>query len=370
MSIRVTAMTRYDASGASSRVRVYQYIPGLAARGIQVDVSPLFDGMYLQTLYSRGRTDWLAVASAYTRRVRHLLRHERADLLWIEYELLPWIPWALERRFVQSRIPYVVEYDDAVFHRYDMGSWPVRAVLGAKLDRLMASAACVIAGNEYLAARARRAGARRIEVIPSVVDVREYVPRDVTGAGDAPDRSTAERPFTVGWLGSPSTTRYVRSLSRVFARLAASGPLRVVIVGGAPVAMPGVQVEQRGWTKTTEAREVARFDVGVMPLEDSPWERGKCGYKLIQYMAGGIPVVASPVGVNTELAMPNVTGLLATTEDEWVASLERLRSDPDLRRRLGAEGRALVERCYSLDVTTPRLAALLRDVVRMRAGVL
>jgi glycosyltransferase involved in cell wall biosynthesis len=184
-------------------------------------------------------------------------------------------------------------------------------------------------------------------------------------------RSSAEgRPFTVGWLGSPSTTRYVRLLANVFARLAASGPLRVVVVGGTPVTMPGVQVEQRPWSKDTEAGDIAGFDVGVMPLEDSPWERGKCGYKLIQYMAGGVPVVASPVGVNAELAVPEVTGLLASSDDEWVAALGRLRDDPALRRRLGEAGRALVERRYSLDVATPRLAKVLTDLVPSRASVL
>ena len=371
MSTRVLAMTRYDGSGASSRVRVYQFIPGLADRGIDVDVSPLFDARYLQTLYSRGRTDWFAVASAYMRRVWRLLRREPADLLWIEYELLPWIPWALERPFAESRTPYVVEYDDAVFHRYDMGSRFVRAVLGTKLDRLMAASACVIAGNEYLATRARAAGAPRVEVIPSVVDLREYSEDHAAFEGrEAAGAPAGGRPFTVGWLGSPSTTRYVQLLSRVFARLAASGPLRVVIVGGAPVTMPGVQIEQRPWSKATEARDIAGFDVGVMPLEDSPWERGKCGYKLIQYMAGRVPVVASPVGVNAELAVPDVTGLLASSDDDWVACLGRLRDDPALRRRLGDAGRALVERRYSLDVATPRLATVLTDAVVPRASVL
>jgi glycosyltransferase involved in cell wall biosynthesis len=363
-------MTRYDSSGASSRVRVYQFIAGLAARGIDVDVAPLFDARYLRALYSREPTDWFAVGSAYMGRVWRLLQRDRSDLLWIEYELLPWIPWMIERPFAQSRTPYVVEYDDAVFHRYDMGSPLVRALLGTKLDRLMASAACVIAGNEYLASRARAAGAARVEVVPSVVDLREYSqPASPEGVGAG--RSSAEgRPFTVGWLGSPSTTRYVRLLASVFARLAASGPLRVVVVGGTPVTMPGVQVEQRPWSKDTEAGDIAGFDVGVMPLEDSPWERGKCGYKLIQYMAGGVPVVASPVGVNAELAVPEVTGLLASSDDEWVAALGRLRNDPALRRRLGEAGRALVERRYSLDVATPRLAKVLTDLVPSRASVL
>ncbi|MEZ5420594.1 MAG: glycosyltransferase [Vicinamibacterales bacterium] len=193
--------------------------------------------------------------------------------------------------------------------------------------------------------------------MPSVVDLRDYPPPP-----EAPATTGIDRPFTVGWIGSPSTTRYVQSLAEVLARVAASGPLRAVAVGASPLVMPGVALEQHPWSKAGEADEIAGFDVGVMPLDDAPWERGKCGYKLIQYMASARPVVASPVGVNVELAIPGVTGEIATTPDDWVGALERLRAMPAERLRLGANGRALVERQYALQVTAPRLAALLHEV--------
>lgn len=361
MTPRVLALTRYDEAGASSRVRVYQYLPSLAAAGLDVVVEPLFDADYLARLYAGRRTRWDRIAARYARRMWRL-RRPVADLLWIEYELLPWLPWAVERRWLPADLPYVVEYDDAVFHRYDRGSPAVRALLGRKLDHLMASAACVIAGNSYLAARASAAGARRVEILPSVVDLRDYPrPSPASGASTA---DHDDRPFTVGWIGSPSTTRYLQSLAGVLARLAAGGPLRVVAVGASPLDMPGVALEQHPWSKAAEAAEIAAFDVGVMPLDDAPWERGKCGFKLIQYMACARPVVASPVGVNTELAIPGVTGDLAAAPDEWVTALERLRAMPEQRMRLGRNGRELVERRYALQVTAPRLAALLGDIAR------
>jgi glycosyltransferase involved in cell wall biosynthesis len=368
MSLRVLALTRYDSAGASSRVRVYQYLPLLAAAGIHVDVEPLLDDDYITRLYARRATNWLRIARAYAARMWRLRRRPRVDALWIEYELLPWLPWLLERQLLSTGVPYIVDYDDAVFHRYDLAGRLVRALLGRKLDRLMASAACVVAGNEYLAARARAAGARRVEIVPSAVDLRDYPAPAVGGSTPsipAIDRNQAGEShagFTVGWLGSPSTTRYVHALADVFSRVAASGPLRVVVVGGSTVEMPGVTLEQRAWSKASEAAEIARFDVGVMPLDDGPWERGKCGYKLIQYMACGKPVVASPVGVNVDLAIPGETGEIASTPAEWVAALERLRADPGRRAREGQCGRALVERRYALQVTAPRIAALLKEI--------
>ena len=367
MSLRVLALTRYDSAGASSRVRVYQYLPLLAAAGIHVDVEPLLDDDYIARLYARRGTNWLRIARAYATRMWRLRRRPRVDALWIEYELLPWLPWLLERQLLSSGVPYIVDYDDAVFHRYDLAGRLVRGLLGRKLDRLMASAACVVAGNPYLAARAHEAGARRVEIVPSAVDLRDY-PIPAVGGPTLSTPSTGwngaggDNGFTVGWLGSPTTTRYVQALANVFSRVAASGPLRVVVVGGSDVEMPGVRLEQREWSKASEAAEIARFDVGVMPLDDGPWERGKCGYKLIQYMACAKPVVASPVGVNVDLAIPGETGEIASTPAEWVTALERLRADPVRRAREGQCGRALVERRYAIQVTAPRIAALLKEI--------
>ena len=117
----------------------------------------------------------------------------------------------------------------------------------------------------------------------------------------------------------------------------------------------------RDWDEATETGEIGKFDVGIMPLPDNPWERGKCGFKLIQYMACGKPVVASPVGVNREIVVDGVNGFLASSHDEWVRALERLKSDPELRRTMGANGRRMVEEKYCLQVTAPRLHRLLLE---------
>jgi glycosyltransferase involved in cell wall biosynthesis len=208
----------------------------------------------------------------------------------------------------------------------------------------------VVAGNEYLARRAAAAGARRVVVLPTVIDVTRYAPEACPSSG-----------FAIGWMGTPVTQRYLAPIARAIADVCAEGGSRVILVGAtADAAVPACQVEIRPWSEESEAADVADFDVGVMPLADTEWEQGKCGYKLIQYMACAKPVVASAVGANRQIVEHGVNGFLATTDDEWRAALRRLRDDPALRERMGKAGRRRVEDQYSLAVAAPRLAELLR----------
>ncbi len=171
--------------------------------------------------------------------------------------------------------------------------------------------------------------------------------------------------MTIGWIGSPLTSSYLDLLRPALAALTARIPLRLLLIGAAPTALAGLPVERVAWSQDTEAAEIARCDVGVMPLPDLPWERGKCGYKLIQFMACALPVVASPVGANRDIIVPGETGFLAARGADWVSMLSRLHHDPQLRRRMGEAGRRRAEQLYSLQITAPRLVDLLR---RLAAG--
>lgn len=355
-TLDVLLLSRYASRGASSRVRMYQYLPGLAAAGLAVTPAPLLAGDDLGHRQAAGGYRWGSLWTAARRRLRDLATRRRYDVLWIEYELLPYVPAFLERLLLRGGPPRVVEYDDAVFHRYDRHrSALVRRVLGRKIDRLMREAAVVVAGNPYLADRARAAGARDVAIIPSVVDLDRYPV--------APP--PAAQPPVIGWIGSPSTAVALDAVAPALARVCANGRARVVLVG----VTPGLRTwpfpcEERPWIDGGEAAEIARFDVGIMPLTDDPWSRGKCGFKLVQYLACGRPAVASPVGVNPAIVLDGETGLLATTEDEWVAALDRLLGDAALRARLGSAGRAHVEAHYALQRTMPLVA----DVLRRAAG--
>jgi len=283
------------------------------------------------------------------------MRTSDYDLVWLQGEALPWVPEAIERRLMPSRIPYVVDYDDAWFHRYDRHArTAVRRFLGRKIDGVMARAATVIAGNDYLAARAKRAGACDVQLLPSAVDLEQY---PVSVPSPAPR-------FTIGWIGSPTTAPYLNSISDALRLASEQLKARVVLVGSGPINLPGVCVETRSWQETSEAAEIGKFDVGIMPLTDGPWEQGKCGFKLIQYMAAGRPAIASPVGVNRVIVRHGITGFLAVTTDDWMRSFEALAASIQLRTRMGLAGRQVVEREYSTSVVAPRLLETLIRAAR------
>lgn len=329
-----------------------QYLSALENAGITVQIAPFFDDDYLRSLYS-GKHDRARVMGYYLKRVNQLWRLEKPDVIWLEKELLPWVPAGIERAFMPRGVPVVSDYDDAVFHRYDQHrSKIIRSVLGNKIDKVMAHSSLVMAGNTYLATRAREAGAARVEVVPTVVDADAY---DVT---PLPEADGCPR---IGWIGVPSTwAGYIKPKQEMLVELACQHGAMLRLVG-AGIDGEG-QIESLPWTEASESRLIQGMNIGLMPLDDSLWSRGKCGYKLIQYMACGLPVVASPVGVNVEIVEDGVTGFLASSDAEWRTAIARLLADPPLRRRMGQAGRRRVEERYSLQVWGPKVAEWLLEV--------
>ncbi len=346
--------TKYTRAGASSRYRTFQYLPALQAAGIECTVSPLFDDAYLAHKYSQGRASLWHVFRAFIRRLFSALTAPSGVMVVIEYELLPFFPALLERWLAWRGCRLVVDYDDALFHQYDQhpSRW-VRGLLSGKIAAVMRLAETVVAGNDYLASYARRAGARRVVVMPTVVDLVRYpVTQPVAD-------STV---FTIGWIGSPSTARYLRDIAPALAEVCKEGRARVRLIGSGPIELPGVPFEVLPWSEGSEVDEMHRFDVGIMPLPDEPWARGKCGFKLIQYMACGLPVVASPVGVNSEIVDNGGNGFLASNTNEWVFSLRKLAVDRDLRIKMGMAGRRKVEANYCLQVTALKVVDLMKSM--------
>ena len=353
--MKVLLLSRYGRLGSSSRIRSYQYIPQLRKQGIEVTAIPLFSDDYIEDLYARGQRRLSTVFEMYLRRVGALMQSRRFDLIWIEKEILPWLPAWGESALAALKIPYVVDYDDAVFHNYDNCTRKVvRFLLGRKIADVMRRSALVIVGNEYLAEYALESGARRVAQLPSVIDLARYPRLPSPGKPDT-------EVFTIGWIGTPMTAKYLYLVRDSLAEVCASGKAQVVVVGANAPDLRGVPVLSRPWSEETEVVQIRAFDVGIMPLPDGPWERGKCGYKLIQYMACERPVVASPVGVNVKIIAEGVNGFLANSSDDWTSALKLLRDRRDIVRSLGKAGREKVEREYCVQVTAPRLAALLHS---------
>jgi glycosyltransferase involved in cell wall biosynthesis len=356
----VLALTRYDRLGASSRVRFLQFVEPLAAHGVHIDVQPFFNDAYVAALYAGGRVGMGQIMAFYGRRLQALRQRGQYELVWLEKEALPWLPFWLEG-LLTSGVPYVVDLDDAWFHRYDRNPrWLVRSLMGDKIDRVMHGAAAVVAGNDYLAARAREAGAHRVHLIPTVIDIARYP--------STPDRRQHDV-LTIGWIGQPLNAHYLVKIEPALRRLASRQRIRLRIVGApVPPQWDGLPAESRPWSEATEVDEIGAFDVGIMPLDDTPWERGKCAYKLLQVMAAGKPVVASPVGANCQVVRHDENGYLAAGIEEWTAALTSLAGDPDARRRLGEAARRTVEDAYALDRVVPHLADVLTDSARPRCA--
>jgi glycosyltransferase involved in cell wall biosynthesis len=341
----VLLLTRYERFGASSRVRFLQFLPALERQGFTFDVQPLLDNAYVRSLYGGPPVGAGNLLRSYGRRFRALSRRMRYDLIWLEKEALPWLPTWMEIARLQG-LPYVVDYDDAWFHRYE-NHWS-SPLLGHKIDAVMRVAHAVVAGNDYLARRARQAGARHVEIVPTAIDLERY--RDLPVA-------PVSQSVTVGWIGIPLNAHY---LTVVAPALRAVDSLKLHVVGAAIPAELNIPAESFPWSEDTEIARIAAFDVGIMPLHDTPWERGKCAYKLLQVMAAGKPVIASPVGANVQVVRHGVNGFLANTTEEWTNALRTLAADPALRQRMGAEARRTVEDHYAAAAIAPRLAAILQ----------
>lgn len=342
--MNILALTRYDRLGASSRLRFLQYLPYLGKRGIHVDVAPLLPDSYLMDFYWKHQRHWGKIAISYLKRLSTLLTCGHYDLIWIEKEIFPNLPALCEAALTRLSIPYVVDYDDAVFHNYDTSTNPVKRCLARKIDKVMRGAALVVCGNEYIAQRAASAGSRNIRILPTVIDLDRY----------APVFAVERTPVIVGWIGSKTTLPYLEGVSEALRKVALEAHIELHVIGG-KYDIPGVVVRSLPWTEDSEVRLLQSIDIGIMPLRDDKWERGKCGYKLIQYMACGKPVIASPVGINTSIVKHGINGFLASNLEEWEEAVVTLARSHERRAMMGAQGRNDVEKEYCVQVTSEEL---------------
>ena len=349
--IKILGLSLYGSLAASHRVRLGQYRSGLLNEGIDLQLHSLLDNSYLQKRFQNGQRPIAPVIAAYVERLCHLLTRWRFDAVIVHCELFPLMPGWLERALLT--LPYVYDFDDAFYLRYQNGRLAMlNSFLGRKFDRVMSGASAVTAGNSYLAAYAKSHNAN-VTVLPSVVDTDNYCKYNVS------ENSV----FTVGWVGSPSTAEYLQRLVRPLEILGEKTAIRFVVVGGMAPPIANVEVHEIPWAEESEVELINSFDVGVMPLPDDEWARGKCAFKLIQYMACGVPVVASKVGANIELVTPEC-GFLAETDEHWVDALTQLREKTLLRKQMGVMSRRRVVDAYSLKNNLPVLTNVIRKVTR------
>jgi glycosyltransferase involved in cell wall biosynthesis len=344
--LRILGATAYPLTVASARVRIASYVPLLRAHGIELDYRPTLTDHEYALLGSGASAVRKAAVLANSARRAALTRDHHDLVLVHRLHLLTPLPMVDPPRHLD-----VYDIDDALF----LGSTAEvnRGFRWAKQEArravdCMRRARMVVAGNDFLAARAREY-AEHVEVIPTCVDptrqpLHEHRPAEVA---------------TIGWIGSRTTSVYLQAVLPALAELNRPRVRAKLVLVGADPGLRADWVEHHDWSLASETDLLARFDIGIMPLPDSDWARGKCGYKLLQYFSAGVPAVASPVGVNADL-IGRDRGLLASSPEEWRSALDALISDPGRRRESGQAARAYVERDYSYERWAPELAGILK----------
>lgn len=348
--MRILFLTKYTSTGPSSRYRVVQFLPFLERRGIAWDVHSLHDEHYLDARYAGRRATPLYLARRVADRLAILSRSRRYDVVFIQKEMFPHAPDVPEWLLSKARVRTVVDLDDAI-HLFYEGASGFRRALREKIPRVLERASLVLAGNRFLQDYARRY-TDRVIFFPTVVDTERVAV--------APARSGPQP--VVGWMGTPETARYLYAMAPVLEDVARRTPFSLFVVGAPAPPLRGVTVRAKAWREDEEVADLQQMDIGVMPLADDAWSRGKCSLKLLQYMSAGVASVASPRGSAPEIVAQGETGFLASTDDEWRERLVELATSPELRRSVAGRARRRVEADYSLAAWGPRFVDALVGV--------
>jgi glycosyltransferase involved in cell wall biosynthesis len=349
--IKVLGLSLYGSLAASHRIRLSQYKAGLLGNGIDLKVQALLGNTYLRYRFNAQPFPICDLVAAFFKRLRLLLTTNQYDLIIVHCELIPFLPAWLETALL--RIPYIYDFDDAWYLRYQAFTIPgLRCMVGNKFGELLTRASAVTAGNNHLAKFASQFNSN-VTVLPSVIDSNVF--RRM--------RVRKDLGFTIGWIGSSSTEKYLEVLVEPLSKLAQESTFRFVVIGGKAPESLACPVLELHWSEDSEVELINTFDVGVMPLPDDEWTKGKCAFKLVQYMACGLPVIASRVGANIDLVTKDC-GVLVDTANEWIGALRWMQDNPIQRLKMGAIGRARIEKDYSLLTNLPKLVGVIRSVAR------
>jgi glycosyltransferase involved in cell wall biosynthesis len=349
----------YDIS-PSQRYRIEQWEPLLRERGVEITYEPFECPELNLLLYQQGKLarKMMLVTQGFGRRFSAVKKAKDFDLVYILREAALLGPPVFERMVHKTGVPIVFDFDDAIFvsYRSPTNGYLSYLKFASKTKTICQLASHVMAGNPYLADYARQFN-DRVSIIPTTIDTERY---------KVPPARTSNGPLVIGWTGSHSTVQHLDTLRGALKKLASEEKFRLRVIGTPVYDCPPIDVEAMRWRAKTEVDDLTPIDIGVMPLPEDKWSKGKCGAKALQFMGMGIPTVCSPVGVNSEIIQDGENGFLASTEDEWVDKLSRLLRSAELRRQIGQAGRATVEQKYSAISQAPRVYEIFKSVLLSR----
>jgi glycosyltransferase involved in cell wall biosynthesis len=358
--MKIFFIVPYPTEGASNRFRVEQYLPYLRSKNIQYEVRPFISRKFYKILYLRRhyfkKIFYFLINTL--NRIIDILRLLRYDLVFIHREAFLMGPPFFEYVVSKLKKPIIYDFDDAIFlpDTSEYNSFVERFKRPDKISTNIRLSDYVIAGNKYLQDYALRYN-DKVTIIPTSINTDIY-------------RHTwrFNKSYTViGWMGSNTTVKFLKLLRNVFKELIRRYPnIEIRIIGG-DFSINGVpNIKSQKWSMEKELRDLEGFDIGIMPMPDNEWTKGKCGFKAILYMSMGIPCVCSPVGVNKEIITDGVNGFLADSDEEWIEKLSMLIENPGLRQRLGSAGRITVEEEYSVKVNVPKFLEVLEKVYKTK----
>jgi glycosyltransferase involved in cell wall biosynthesis len=337
--MKILYFPKYNEIGPSSRYRVYQYLNAYEKAGIEVVVSPLF-GFHF---FSNNKTTKICFTLYYyLRRVFKLLEVYKYDLIYIEYELFPYFPSIFEKLFRVLKIKYIVDYDDAIFHNYNKSSiFLIKLFLSNKIESVIKNATFVISGSPYLTNYISRFNTNCIE-IPTSVSKEKYVPKA---------KNINNSVFTIGWIGSSTTSVNLIKLVPAFEALRKKMNFQLNLIGfdkNLSSKLANLNVNFINWDAETEIEEINKFDVGIMPLENTPFNQGKCGFKLVQYMACSLPTISSPLEANIKINR-NKKNLHAVSTEDWISAFEKVHDNRAYFIKVGQENYSDFEKYYTIE---------------------
>jgi glycosyltransferase involved in cell wall biosynthesis len=343
----------------SQRYRFEQFVPYWEQHGYSFHYAWLIDAEDDKRFYAPGqlRAKAQIFLKSLKRRKEHVRMAKDFDLIMVQREAFMTGSTRFERALAATGVPLVYDFDDAIWHMdVSEGNRKLRWLKDpGKTAKIIRLADLVIAGNDFLAAHAHKFNPK-VEIIPTVIDTDRYSP--------TPAHSTG--PVVIGWTGSHTSMAHLKQVLPMLRAVHEvwGDRVRFRVISDRDFDGEGLPVENVRWSSSSEPEDLAGIDIGIMPLPDDVWSRGKCGFKGLQYMAMGRPVVLGRVGVNKTIVQEGENGFLAGTQEEWVDKLGKLIADADLRERIGKAARATVVEHYSVRSWRDRYLELFEGLIR------